>query len=187
MRKLRKNPWRQWKTFWITLGVATFAILAEGVILSGRDLPPPPSAEPVILGKGGVTAHKMSMKSWQLFYDHAQTSPDGSIAEIDNLHDGVFYRKGKPYVTIRAKHVSVNTLSYDFTATGDVHVTQIKGGVTRTFDTDLIVWTNSSKQLTLTHPSLITTGDAKMTVQSATFNVDTGQIHLGKIGGRFNV
>lgn len=186
MRK-RRSPLREWKTFWVALGVAIFAILTEGVVLSGRDLPPPPGAEPVILGKGGVTAHKMSTKSWQLFYDHAQTSPDGSIAEIDGIHDGIFYRNGKPYVTISAQHVSVNTLSDDFTATGKVHVTQVKPGTTRSFDTDLIVWTNASKELTLNHPSLVTTGDAKMTVQNATFNVQTGEIHLGKIGGHLNV
>lgn len=185
--RMRRNPWRGWKTFWIVLGVAVFGILGEGAILSGRDLPPLPGQKPVILGKGGVTAHKMSTKSWQLFYDRAQTSPDGSVAEIENIHDGVFYRQGKPYVKIAAKHVSVNTLSDDFTATGDVHVTQIMSGTTRTFDTDLIVWTNASKQLTLSHPSLITTGDAKMTVQSATFNVQNGQIHLGKIGGHLNI
>ncbi|MFN2527270.1 MAG: LPS export ABC transporter periplasmic protein LptC [Candidatus Baltobacteraceae bacterium] len=168
------------------LGLAIVGILGEGAILSGRDLPPLPGQVPVILGKGGVTAHKMSTKSWQLFYDRAQTSPDGSLAQIDNIHDGVFFRDGKPYVTISAKHVSVNTLSDDFTATGDVHVTQLKARVTRTFDTDLIVWANSSKQLTLSHPSLITTGGAKMSVQSATFNVQTGEIHLGKIGGHLN-
>ncbi len=172
---------------WLVLIVAILGILAEGVVLSGRDLPPPPGAQPVVLGAGGVTAHKMSTKSWSLFYDRAQTSPDGSLAEIDGIHNGVFYRKGKPYITLTARHVSVNTLSNDFTATGDVHVTEIKGKASRTFDTDLIVWTNATKLLTLNHPSVIKTGKAVMTVANATFNVQTGDVHLGKIGGQLNI
>lgn len=176
-----------WRLFWIVAGFAFFGLLAEGVILSGRDLPPPPGTEPIVLGPGGVTAHKMSTKSWSLYYDHAQTSPDGSLAEIDGIHNGVFYRKGKPYITISAKHVSVNTLSDDFTATGDVHITQAKGGLPRSFDTDLIVWNNATKLLTLTHPILIKTGDASLTVQNMTFNVQTGDLHIGKIGGKVHL
>lgn len=184
---LRKAT-RSWRTFWYVLGIALFAIFTEGVVLSGRDLPPPPGSEPVILGAGGVTAHKMSTKSWSLYYDKAQTSPDGSQAEIDGIHDGVFYKNGKPYITISARHVSVNTLSNDFTATGRVHITQLKpGALARSFDTDLIVWTNATKTVTLSHPSIIKTGDATMTVDSMTINVDTGAIHVGKIGGKINI
>ncbi|MDP9018693.1 MAG: LPS export ABC transporter periplasmic protein LptC [Candidatus Eremiobacteraeota bacterium] len=178
---------KPWKTFWVVTAFAAVAIVAEGVILSGRDLPPPPGTQPVVLGSGGVTAHHMSNKSWSLYYDHAQTSPDGSLAEIDGIHNGVLYRQGKPYITLSAKHVSVNTISDDFTATGDVHITQVKAGLTRAFDTDLVVWTNATKIVTLSHPSVIKTGDATMTVQSMTFNVQTGAIHLGKIGGRLSV
>lgn len=179
--------WRRWKTVWQVAFVCFIGITIEGVVLSGHDLPPLPGAHPVFLGAGGVTAHKMSTKTWALFYDHAQTSPDGSLAEIDGIHNGVFYKNGKPYVTISAKHVSVNTLSQDFTATGDVHITQLKGATARSFDTDLIVWSNGNRLLTLSHPSVIKTGDRTMLVQNATFNVQTGDIHLGKIGGRFTL
>ena len=179
--------WRKWKTFWYVCGVALFAILTEGIILAGRDLPPPPGAAPVVLGSGGVTAHRMSNKSWSLYYDHAQTSPDGSQAEIDGIHNGVLYKDGKPYITLSARHVSVNTVSNDFTATGDVHITQVKGAINRAFDTDLIVWTNATKTVTLSHPSIVKTGDAVMTVASMTINVGTGAVHLGKIGGKVNL
>ena len=188
MRAMRKRKWwRRPKVFWTLLVVAFVGILTEGIVLSGHDLPPPPESQSVLLGAGGVTAHKMSTKSWSLYYDHAQTSPDGSLAEIDGIHNGIFYREGKPYITISAKHVSVNTLSDDFTATGKVHVEQLKGSVARSFDTDLITWSNASKIVTLSHTILITTGDGTMTVHGATFNVQTGAIHLGNIGGRFNL
>lgn len=176
-----------WKAFFAVCGVAFLAIMAEGIVLSGRDLPPPPGAQPIVLSKGGVTAHKMSTKSWTLNYDHAQTTPDGSAAEIDGIHDGVFYRKGKPYIKISARHVSVNTITDDFTATGDVHVTQLKASLARSFDTDLILWTNSNKMLTMSHPSVIKTGDATMTVQTITVDLDKGTVHLGKIGGAVHV
>ena len=179
---------RSWKTFWWTLAIAVVAIFTEGVVLSGSDMPPPPGAQAVILGKGGVTAHRMSTKSWSLYYDKAQTSPDGSQADIDGIHNGVFYKNGKPYITISARHVSVNTVSNDFTATGDVHITQLKsGGLARSFDTDLIVWSNATKTITLSHPSLIKTGASTMTVARMSINVDTGAVHLGKVGGTINL
>lgn len=184
---LRKSA-RRWRTFWYVLAFAVFAIFVEGVVLSGQDLPPPPGTQPVVLGKGGITAHRMSTKSWSLYYDKAQTSPDGSQAEIDGIHNGVFYKDGMPYITLSAHHVSVNTVSNDFTATGDVHITQLKpGAMARAFNTDLIVWTNATKTVTFSHPSVVKTGDATMTVEKMTINVGTGAVHLGKIGGSINI
>lgn len=179
---------RSWKTFWWVLAIAIAGIFTEGVVLSGSDMPPPPGTQPIVLGQGGVTAHRMSTKSWSLFYDKAQTSPDGSQAEIDGIHNGVFYKNGKPYIEISARHVTVNTVSNDFTATGDVHITQLKpGALAHSFDTDLIVWSNATKTITMSHPSLIKTGASTMTVARMTINVDTGAVHLGKIGGTINL
>ncbi len=110
-------------------------------------------------------------------------SPDGSLAEVEGIHNGILYRNGKPYLSISAKHISANTMSDDFTATGRVHIAQLKGPIPRSFDTDLIVWTNASKTLALDHPSLIKTGRAALTVEKATLNFDTGAVHLGRIKG----
>ncbi|GAC1501374.1 MAG: hypothetical protein NVS1B14_05740 [Vulcanimicrobiaceae bacterium] len=178
---------KAWKTFSWVAAFAGFALLTEGVILVGRDVPPAPGAQPVVLGPGGVTAHRMSTKSWTLAYDHAQTSPDGSVAQIDGIHDGVLFRAGKPFIRISARHVSVNTLSDDFTASGNVHVEQLKASMTRSFDTQLIVWTNATKTLTISHPSTIKTGGSSMTVDKVIINLKTGTVHLGNVGGSLTI
>jgi len=176
-------PRSSWKTFAYVCLAATLAILGEGLFLSGRDTPAPPAAAPAILGQGEVSAHHWKTKSWSLDYDRAQMSPDGSLAEVDGIHNGVLYRNGKPYLSISAKHISANTMSDDFTATGRVHIKQLGASAPRTFDTDLIIWTNLTKTLDLAHPSLIKTGKAALTVERATINFETGAIHLGKIKG----
>lgn len=114
-------------------------------------------------------------------------SPDGSMAAVDGIHNGILYRNGKPYLSIAAKHISANTLSDDFTATGRVHIAQLEGSVPRSFDTDLIAWTNVTKNLTLPHPSIIKTGKATLSVEKATINFESGAIHLGKIKGAISL
>ena len=180
-------PGSSWRAFAWVCGFAILGILIEGLVLTGRDTGPPPTTTPAILAKGAVSAHRWKTKSWSLEYDRAQMSPDGSYAEVDGIHNGILYRNGKPYLSISARHISANTLSNDFTATGRVHIAQLQGSENRTFDTDLITWTNALKTLTLAHPSIIKAGKGSLTVDSATINFATGAIHLGRIRGAFNV
>ncbi|PZR59684.1 MAG: hypothetical protein DLM50_00815 [Candidatus Meridianibacter frigidus] len=178
---------KDWRVVTAVLAFAALAILVEGVVLSGRDMPPPPGAQPVLLGLGAVTAHHMKTRSWAFDYDHAQTSPDGSLAEIDGIHNGVLFKNGKPALKLSAKHITANTVSQDFTATGRVHVEQTGASMPRSFDTDLIVWSNATKTLTLSHRSLIRTGSASLTIANASINVETGKIKIGSIAGSVNI
>ncbi len=180
-------PRFKWRTFAFVCGVALVAILAEGLILSGRDIPPPMGSTPAILAKGQISAHRWKTKSWSLEYDRAQMSPDGSYAEVDGIHNGVLYRDGKPYLSISAQHISANTLSDDFTAIGRVHIAELRGAQSRSFDTDLISWSNAMKTLTLAHPSIIKAGKGALTVESARINFATGAVHLGRIRGAFTI
>lgn len=177
----------KWRTFWWVCGLAAGAILIEGLVLSVRDTPALPGAAPAILAQGQISAHRWKTKSWSLEYDGAQMSPDGSLAEVDGIHNGILYRDGKPYLSISAKHVTANTFSDDFTATGRVHVAQLQGSEARTFDTDLITWTNVTKTLLLAHPSIIRAGKGTLTVENASINFETGAIHLGRIRGALSL
>jgi len=68
-----------------------------------------------------------------------------------------------------------------------VHIAQLQGAEARSFDTDLITWTNVTKMLTLAHPSIIKTGNGSLTVDSASLNFATGAVHLGRIRGAFTI
>jgi hypothetical protein len=88
---------------------------------------------------------------------------------------------------LTAEHVQVNTTTLDFTATGDVHVVQIspKDNLSRSFDTDLVQWSNPTKTLLLPHPSIVRSADQLLKVQTITVDFIKGQIHFGKINGGF--
>ena len=53
----------------------------------------------------------------------------------------------------------------------------------RSFDTDLVQWTNVTKMLLLSHPSIFRTGDQVLRVTTIAVNFNTNDIHMGKIQG----
>ena len=175
-----------WKRAGIAILTAFAIYVIAGILLSGRDIPAPPGSVPVTMGNGQVTAHHMKTKSWELSYDRAQTSPDGALAEIDGIHNGILYRKGKPYMRISAVHVSANTMSDDFTATGKVSIEELGAKEKRSFETDLVQWINLTHTLTLPHISVVRTGKDVLTIKSATVNFQTGQIHVTGISGKLH-
>ncbi|HZZ65984.1 MAG TPA: hypothetical protein VFE17_10825 [Candidatus Baltobacteraceae bacterium] len=180
---MRKNTWR---TLAIAAGVALLIWFLAGVILAGREpAPPPPGTEPLTLRGGRVTGNRISTRSWTFDYTHAQMSPDGSLATVDGVRHGILYKKGKPYLGIAAQHVNLNTQTFDFTATGDVHIEQLdsRDGIKKSFDTDLVQWLNATKMLSLSHTSLFRTGDQVLRVATITVNFNTNDVHLGKIEG----
>jgi hypothetical protein len=175
-----------WKVVASVVGAAFVVWFVTGFILAGREAsPPPPGTQPVTLHGGRVTGNRISTRSWTFDYQRAQMSPDGTLATVDGVRHGVLYKKGKPYLSIAAEHVSVNTQTFDFTATGQVHVEALnsKDHVRRSFDTDLVQWTNATKILSLSHQSLLRTGGEVLRVASITVNFNTNDIHVGKIEG----
>jgi hypothetical protein len=175
-----------WRAVAVVAGVVLAVWFVVGFVLAGREAaPPPPGSQPLTLHGGRVVGNRVSTRSWTFDYQKAQMSPDGTFATIDGVRHGVLYKKGKPYLSIAAQHVSINTQTFDFTATGDVHIEQLnaKDGVNRSFDTDLVQWSNATKILSLPHPSLFKTGDQILKVASITVNFNTNDIHMGKIEG----
>lgn len=175
-----------WRLAAVCVAAALVIWIVVGVVLAGRDVPPaPPGSQPITLFGGRVNGNRISTKSWTFEYKKAQMSPDGVVATVDGVKRGIIYKKGKPYLSITAEHVQINTQTFDFTATGDVHVAELrpKNGMTRSFDTDLVEWLNSTKMLTLRHPSIVRTGDQVLRVSSLTVDFDKNVIHMGKISG----
>lgn len=178
------RPWL--KPALIVVAIALVVWIVAGVMRAGNnEQPPPPSSQQVTLHGGHVRGNRISTRSWSFDYKTAQMSPDGSDASVDGVRNGILYKNGKPYLSMSAEHVSVNTQSFDFTAKGDVHVTWLntKDGVKKSFDTDLVQWTNVTKMLELQHPSYFRTGDETLKVASIEVNFNTGAIKLGKVEG----
>lgn len=180
---MRRN-WNWKRIGWIA-GIIFAVWMTIGIMLAGRDVPPPPGAQPITLKGGRVTGNRVSTRSWTFDYTKAQMSPDGILATLDGVKNGVLYKKGKPYLSISAEHVSVNTQTFDFTATGDVHIEALhpSDGISKAFDTDLVQWVNATKMLELPHPSLLRTGGQTLKVATISVDFNKNDIHLGKISG----
>ncbi|HUA09047.1 MAG TPA: hypothetical protein VMA98_07200 [Candidatus Acidoferrales bacterium] len=181
----RRFNWR-----WVA-GIAGGALLiwiVVGVILAGRNIPPlPPDQVGITLRGGRVQGNRIATKSWSFDYQDAQLSPDGTNGTIEGVRDGVVYKKGKPYLRITAERITIDTLSLNFTAIGKVTITLVGDPLKRSFDTDLVVWTNSTKMLALQHPSYVHSHDHTMALSSVTIDFNKDQIHFGSIQGSMEV
>lgn len=179
-----RRPW--FKPAIILVAIVLVAWFVAGIMRAGNnEQAPSPSSQQITLHGGHVRGNRISTRSWSFDYKSAQMTPDGTVASVDGVRNGVLYKNGKPYLSMSAEHVSVNTQSFDFTATGDVHVTWLhpKDGVTKSFDTDLVQWANATKMLELQHPSYFRTGSETLKVASIEVNFNTGSIKLGKVEG----
>lgn len=177
----RRFGWKH--AAWI-LGVAFTVWVIVEIVLAGRGTPPMPTTSQSIDLRGGhVTGNRITTKSWTFDYAHAQLSPDGTVGTVDGVRNGIVFRKGKPYLRIAAEHISINTQTLDFTAIGKVHVERIGDPEARSFDTDLVSWTNTAKLLRMDHPSYLHTGDRTLKLENISIDFGTESIRLGKIEG----
>lgn len=178
----------QWKWIAIAAAVALLIYVIVEIVLAGRGTPPIPSSQSGITLHGGhVQGNRISSKSWSFDYKSAQLSPDGTTGTVEGVRNGIVLRKGKPYLRVAAERITIDTQSLNFTAIGKVHVVVIDDPQHRSFDTDLVIWTNGAKLLRMDHPSYLHSGDQTLKITSATINFDTSQIHLGGIAGGVQV
>ncbi len=178
---MRNWPWR---TIWIGAGIAFGLFMIGGIVLAGRDVPAlPPMQQSMVMKNGHLSNLRTTTKSWSFDYDSAQLSPDQVFGTIDGVHHGVIFRKGKPYLTLAAEHVSINTQTLNFTATGKVHVTRIGSGQDTNFDTDLIDWNNATKLLHMDHPTYVHTGGQTLKVETILVDLAKDEVQLGKVDG----
>jgi hypothetical protein len=174
----------------VAAALALLLYVGIEIDLAGRGTPPlPPSSAPLILRGGMVrgTNHTIKTRSWSFTYDHGQLSPDGTAGTLDGVRDGIVYRKGKPYLRIDARHVSVNALTLDFTAIGLVHVQMLQDRYHRSFDTDDVAWTNNAKLLQMPHTSYLHVGGQTLRIGSITVNFSTNEVHLHGIQGTVGI
>ncbi len=162
--------------------VAGAIYVGLGVYHAGGAFVIPPRAQAIRISSGSAEGRRLDGRAWSLKYDHIQTTADGSIAEVDGLHDGVLFRHGKPYVRLRAKHATVNTVTNDITLAGAITITTIDDAP-RSFTTDAATWTNFSQHLLLPHESTMRSGNSEVRIASVDINFRSGDVTLGRITG----
>ncbi|HZY98514.1 MAG TPA: hypothetical protein VFE36_02990 [Candidatus Baltobacteraceae bacterium] len=158
-------------------------VVVEVVIAGSGPTPPLPTSVSMNLKGGHVVTNRITTKSWTFDYDHAQLSPDGLTGSVDGVRNGVVFRKGKPYLKISAQHVQLDLDSLDFTAIGKVHAERIGDPDHRSFDTDLVTWTNNAKLLHMDHPVYVHSGAQTLRIDGVTVDFDANTVHFGKLAG----
>ncbi len=162
--------------------VAGLAWVGYETVSAGNDVPPPSAQALTQLSAGRASDKRIDGKSWTLDYDSATMSADGSQAEIENIRDGTINRNGKPYMHVRAKHVSANLQLNEFTVVGPVTFEEI-GGQGRTLVTNGAHYVGFSHTLELPNRTTIRSGPLLLTVDHATVDFSTGTTTLGRIVG----
>jgi hypothetical protein len=173
------------RSFAVTAGVLFVAYVIYGIYAAGLDeRPPPPSSTDLTFREGHVAGHRITTPSWSADFDRIISNADQSVLDLSNVRNGTIYRGGKPYLHVRAEHMTVNTLSHDFTARGPVHVESVGGKTSRSFDTNSAVWNDSIQQLVLSkHIAIHDGSNGTLSVGSLQFDVRTGQIEVHDIDG----
>jgi lipopolysaccharide export system protein LptC len=165
------------------VAVALLSWIVYQTVHAGSEIPPPPAQQQTTLSGGSANDKRVDGKSWSLDYDTATLSPDGSVATIDHVHDGVILREGKPYMRLKADHVTANLTLNDFVVLGKVTFTEI-AGQHRTFETDGAHYSGASHTLQLDKPTTISDPAMTFHVATASVNFATGETKLGRINGR---
>ncbi len=177
-----------WRLIAAIAGGALAIWLIVGVILAGFGTPPlPPDQTGITLRGGRVQGNRITTKSWSFDYHDAQLSADGTTGTVEGVHDGIVFKHGKRYLKISAERISIDTMSLNFTAIGKVTVVLIDDPLKRSFDTDLVTWTNATKLLQMQHRSYLRAGSQTLAFSSITIDFGKDQIHFGSIGGSTEV
>ncbi len=181
MKRFKRLPWK--RIAYVAIGVLAVYLIV-GIILAGHDLPPmPPGQVGISLAGGHVRGNRITTKSWSFDYTTAHLSADGTTGVVNGVKHGIIYKKGKPHLLVSAESIALDTQMLNFTATGKVHVELIGDPAHRSFDTDLITWTNATKILSMPHPSYLHSGHQTLKIEDVTINFKTDQIHISRIVG----
>ncbi len=166
--------------------VAFLTWVGFGVLHAGGDVPAPRLAPETKLSLGHAEGRRIDGKpSWSLDYDTLVTSADTTIATLENVRHGTLYKRGRPFMQMKAQHVVINTLSNDFTVTGPLELTQSDGKHHRRLTSNTADYSGVMQTLTLTHQARLTGDEGNATFRNATVNFKSGDMSFGALIGLF--
>jgi hypothetical protein len=156
---------------------AFLVFVVWGIYRAGQnETPPPPTSTDIVFHDGFANGERIKTRSWTAKYDRIISNADQTVLDLDNVHDGTIYKKGKPYLRVRAAHMTVNTITRDFSVTGPLHVETIGAKPARSFDTTAADWSDAQQRLSITKR-------APLMVGGLVFDVKSGQIDMTDVSG----
>jgi hypothetical protein len=167
-------------------GALLLGYVCAGIYVAGLDTSGPPANTSAVTFKGGnALGQRITGKSWTARYGKIVTNPDQTIVDVDDVTQGIIFKNGKPYLHVQAKHMTINTLTHDFAASGSIQIeTAESSSLHRTFVTDTATWSDATQRLVLPHKCVIETGaELPLTVGSLNLDVRTGQVEVHDVAG----
>jgi len=152
---------------WLVAGaLATLllAVLAYWIHQTWPTLPlPKPDAEvPVDLGLKfqdiKVVQRSQGKVDWELAAQSVTVSKDRRITNLSGLKQGVYYREGKPELTITAQRVRLNSQTKNMGVEGEVMVSDQRGMVLRTAK---VQWIDAEQKLVCPQPVQVQLGSTQ--------------------------
>jgi hypothetical protein len=177
---------QSWRRLALAATVALVAYLGWGIFRAGlNEVPAGRGSTDIVFRQGTVSGQRIKTRSWTASYDRLVSNADQTVLELQNVHDGTIFRAGKPYLHVRAAHMSVNTITRDFSIVGPLHVKTVGAKPARWFDTTAAQWEDSAQRLTLSHHVTIYSGaEHPLSVGSLTFDVKTGNVAMNDVAGQ---
>jgi len=173
-----RAPWRRI----IAIAVAAFAAwVAWGIWHADGPVLNVGTTTVSQLDRGHAEGRRINARAWSLDYGKIIEAPDGTTATLYDVRHGEIFRNGKPYVSVRADSIVVNTLSNDFSASGHVVLTENDGKHQRQFRSERALYSGVPQVLTLPSPVHIESDGMTASFDHAVVNLKTGSMQLGRI------
>jgi len=170
----------------VVAAIAFLGWVGAGIYHAGGDVPPPRVQPETKLTAGHAEGRRVDGKpSWSFDYDTIVTTPDATIATLENVRRGEIYKHGLPFMRMVAKHVVVNTISNDFVVTGPLELVENDGKHSRRLTSDAANYSGVMQTLILNHPSKISSDGATAKVATATVNFRSGDMSFGPLIGLY--
>jgi hypothetical protein len=171
-------------------GALVLGYVAAGIYVAGLDQTgPPPNTGAVVFHQGCARGERLTGRSWTACYGSIVTSANQTVLDLDDVTDGIIFKNKKPYLKVRAKHMTVNALTHDFAASGKIDIeTADPKAIHRTFETDAATWSDATQRLVLPHKSTIYSGaELPLTVGNLTLDVKSGEVQMNSVAGAVRI
>ena len=173
------------KRLLVLLAVGGAFWIAYEISIAGDGNLPSLETPAVVMKNGKAYGERLTSHSWSFKYGRAVARVGETIFDLDDVHDGVIYKDGKPYLRFRAKHVTANTITRDFAVSGAFHVDMPGKGAARSLDTDRASWSDGTQTLSLPDATTIRgkDGEPPLTLRGLTLDIRTKSARVGHIAG----
>jgi LPS export ABC transporter protein LptC len=120
---------------------------------------------------------------WEFALDDTQQMKDGRVA-LNGLHQGVYYREGKPYLRMKAANATWDRASKALVMGGGVEVTGTDG---LRFNAPSLKWSGDKKKIYCPGPIQFRTEDGWVTASQLVADLKKQTFTLQQVSGAFSL